>query len=462
MNKTGYLVTLCLISTLGGFLFGFDTAVISGTLTFVRSQFAMSALLEGWFVGSALLGCILGVSFAGILADRFGRKWTQILAAILLLVSAAGCMLSRGLTELILFRLVGGLGVGVVSILAPLYISEISLPHFRGRMVSLYQFAITIGILAAYWANARILELGQGMEPNGGGLLTWVLHSEVWRGMFGSEAIPGLLYLILLLFIPESPRWLLARGWDWQARTVLERVMPLEAVEAELREVAGSLKQVEASWRQLLVPGLRYALFIGVSLALLSQFSGINAIIYYGPTIFESAGFEVGGALSGQVVIGIVNVLFTLVAIWKIDSLGRRKLLLFGCCGMFLAHLVIGLLFYTGHSQGLLLLVFLAFFIAFFAFSYGPVIWTLIAEIYPTQVRGRAMSIATLALWTGTFVIGQTVPWLLETIKPHGTFWLFSLMILPAVYITWRLVPETQGRSLEEIERHWLDSERGK
>ena len=457
MKKTAYLISLCLISTLGGFLFGYDTAVISGTLSSVRTQFSLDALLEGWFVGSALLGCILGVSFAGILADRFGRKWTLILSALLLLISAVGCMLSRTLDELIVYRLVGGLGVGVASMLSPLYISEISLPRFRGRMVSLYQFAITIGILAAYWANARILAFGQAMTGSEENWLIRMFRLEVWRSMFGAEAVPGILFLLLLFLIPESPRWLMARGREERARGVLNRVMTPVAAEAEIIEIRTVIEQEVGSWRQLLAPGVRLALCIGIALALLSQFSGINAIIYYGPRIFESAGFGTGGALSGQVIIGMVNVLFTLFALWKIDSLGRRFLLLAGCAGMFVAHLVIGGLFFSGYSSGVALLLALAFFIAFFAFSYGPVVWTLIAEIYPTQVRGRAMSIATLALWIGTYLIGQTVPWLLENLKPHGTFWLFALMILPAVLITLKWLPETRGRSLEEIERHWLE-----
>jgi len=194
-----------------------------------------------------------------------------------------------------------------------------------------------------------------------------------------------------------------------------------------------------------------------MSLAILSQFSGINAIIYYGPRIFESAGFGVGGALNGQVIIGIVNVVFTLIAIWKIDQIGRRMLLFVGCFGMFIAHLIIGTAFYTGNTDGVLLLFFLPTFIAFFAFSYGPVIWTLLSELYPTNVRGRAMSIATLTLWVGTFIIGQTVPWMLENFKPSGTFWLFSVMLIPAILITWKLVPETKGRTLEDIEQYWLE-----
>ena len=451
-----------MISTLGGFLFGYDTAVISGTLTFVRAQFQMSAMLEGWFVGSALLGCVIGVGFAGIIADRFGRKMALVISAVLLLVSAVGCMVAGTLTGLIIYRLIGGLGVGIASMLSPLFISEMSWPEIRGRMVSLYQFAITIGILVAYFANAQILSLGQSASFEEGGLWQWVLSTEVWRGMFGAEALPGIVFLVLLFFVPESPRWLMVRKREGEAVEVLNRIMSDEAAKKEIGEIRLVLAQETASWKQLLAPGIRGAILIGMALAILSQFSGINAIIYYGPRIFESAGFGVGGSLNGQVIIGIVNVLFTLVAIWKIDRLGRRVLLIAGCLGMIVSHLAIGTVFYTGQTEGILLMVFIPMFIAFFAFSYGPVIWTLLSEIYPTTVRGRAMSIATLTLWVGTFIIGQTVPWMLDNLKPYGTFWLFSVMLLPAIWITWKLVPETRGRTLEEIERYWLSRGHGR
>ncbi len=456
MNKKLYLVVICLISTLGGFLFGYDTAVISGTLSFVQAQFTMSSLMEGWFVGSALLGCIIGVGFAGIIADAFGRKKTLILSALLFFISAYGCMVSESLTILVIYRLIGGLGVGVASMLSPLYISEISLPSIRGRMVSLYQFAITIGILFAYFANARILDFGTS-NTFSAGLWQWVLNDEIWRAMFGAEMIPAALFLLLLFFVPESPRWLMVKNREDEALDVMTRVIEKEEARKEISEIKKVLKKETASWKQLFAPGIRVALFIGMALAILSQFSGINAIIYYGPRIFEAAGFGVGGALNGQVIIGIVNVVFTLIAIWKIDQLGRRVLLFVGCFGMIAAHLSIGTLFYTGYTEGILLLIFIPSFTAFFAFSYGPVVWTLLSELYPTSVRGRAMSIATLSLWVGNFIIGQTVPWLLDNLKPHGTFWLFSLMLVPAILITWKLVPETKGRTLEDIEQYWLE-----
>ncbi|MCK5572356.1 MAG: sugar porter family MFS transporter, partial [Bacteroidetes bacterium] len=378
------------------------------------------------------------------------------LSALLFGFSAIGCAIPTTLTQLILYRLAGGLGVGIASMLSPLYISEISPPEIRGRMVSLYQFAITIGILCAYFANAQLLSLSQSVSFGESGLLKWIVTDEVWRVMFGAEAIPALLFFLLLFLVPESPRWLMAFNKERKANEVLLRFVDPSTAQKEIEDIRHVLTEEQGSWRQLLQPGIRLALLIGVSLAILSQFTGINAIIYYGPRIFESAGFDIGGSLGGQVIIGVVNVLFTLIAIWKIDQLGRRALLIIGCSGMMGSHIAIGLLFATGYSNGILLLLFILCFIAFFAFSYGPVIWTLLSEIYPTNIRGRAMSIATLSLWTGTYAVGQLNPWLFENITTQGTFWLFAGMCVPAILIVWKLVPETKGKTLEEIERNWM------
>jgi len=257
VNKKIYLITICLISTLGGFLFGYDTAVISGTLSFVKTQFEMSNMMEGWFVGSALLGCIIGVAFAGIIADRFGRKKTLILSALLLLISAFGCMLAQNLTILISYRLIGGLGVGIASMLSPLYISEISWPEIRGRMVSLYQFAITIGILVAYFANSKILTYGESLGNDTDGLWIRLLQTEVWRGMFGSEALPGIVFLILLFFVPESPRWLMVRNREKEALKILNLVTGEEEAQKEIMEIKKTLSMETASWKQLLAPGIK-------------------------------------------------------------------------------------------------------------------------------------------------------------------------------------------------------------
>jgi SP family arabinose:H+ symporter-like MFS transporter len=450
-----YLFFVSIVTALGGFLFGFDTAVISGTVGFVKAQFALDALQEGWFVAVALLGCIIGVSFSGILADRFGRKATLFLSALLFAASAFWCMVAPEQLSLILARFIGGLGIGVASMLAPLYISEISIPEFRGRMVTLYQLAITIGILAAYYSNAFLLSLSQTHAVQGE-FLEWVVVTEVWRGMFGMGVLPAMLFFLLLFFIPQSPRWLTARGFPDRARDILARVTDEETAAREVQEIQSALKEETGSVRQLFQPGLRLPLFLGVSIAILSQLTGINVIIYYGPKIFAEAGFKVAESLDSQVIIGIMNVVATVFALWKIDHFGRKPLLLAGVTGMMLSLLCIAAVFLAGSGGSPLLVMCILAYVTFFAFSFGCVTWTILAEIYPTHIRGRAMSIATLSLWCGTFIVGQAFPWLLETLGGTGVFVLFALMCVPAIVIAWKYLPETKGKTLEEIERFWL------
>jgi len=450
-----YLLFVCGVSALGGFLFGFDTAVISGTVGFVKAQFALDALQEGWFVASALLGCILGVATAGVLADRFGRKAVLFLSALLFALSAVGCTVAPGEVVLVIARIVGGLGIGVASMLAPLYISEISIPAYRGRMVTLYQLAITVGILAAYYSNALLLSWSH-TYAGGSEFLRWIVSGEVWRGMFAVGVIPAAAFFLLLFFIPQSPRWLVAHGRPEIARAVLARVSGEESAAREVAEIQAALVQETGSVRQLFAPGLRRALFLGVSIAVLSQLTGINVIIYYGPKIFTEAGFMISQSLDSQVIIGIMNVLATVLALWKIDHFGRKPLLLTGVIGMMAALVCIAGFFLAGSHSSVLLVVCILLYVTFFAFSFGCVTWTILAEFYPTHIRGRAMSIATLSLWCGTFVIGQAFPWLLETLGGAGAFLVFACMCVPAILITWKLLPETKGKSLEEIERFWL------
>lgn len=445
-----------LIASLGGFLFGYDTAVISGTVGFVKSQYALSEVLEGWYVSSALLGCILGVSVAGFLSDRFGRKRVLIVSAVLFTLSAVGCAIAFSFTQLVLYRLIGGIGVGVASMSSPLYISEISPPAVRGRMVALYQLSITVGILCAYFANAWILAGAKAAgEGTGGGLWSLIFHREWWRGMLGAETVPAMIFLLLLLAVPESPRWLITRGREMAGRRILERLFEPQVVESQIAEIKSLSEGGGTRLRMLLQPGLKRAVTIGVLLALFTQFSGINAFIYYGPRILEEAGFMISEALGGQVIIGIVNVVFTFVAIAYIDRLGRRPLLVWGVSGILLSLATTGALFHFGIAEGPWLLVFILTFIACFAFSFGPVTWVINSEIFPTRIRGRAMSIATMATWISTFLVGQTVPWLLVNLGPTGTFWLFALLCSPALYLGLRMLPETKGKSLEEIERYW-------
>lgn len=452
-----YLIFIALTAAFGGFLFGYDTAVISGTISLVKTQFALTTAMEGWFVSSALVGCILGVIVAGEMADRFGRKFSLITAGLMFSVSAFGCALCGSHTELILYRLVGGLGIGIASMLSPLYISEVSPAKIRGRMVALYQLAICLGIVAAYFANAWLLKMSvnPGLDFSGG-VLHKVFVSEVWRSMFGASAIPAIFFFLAMFFVPESPRWFAAKGKDENANRVLTKINGVAIANDELQSIKIALeKEEKGSWKVLFHPGIRIAMFAGIALALLSQFTGINAIIYYGPRIMEEAGLKLSDALGGQVVIGIVNAVATIFAIWKIDQFGRKKLLSTGVAGMFISLLAVGLLFVFKQTQGVLLIAFITSFIIFFEIGFGPVIWVLLSEIYPTKVRGRAMSIATLMLWVGTAIIGQVVPWMLETLSPGATFFIFAVCCIPVPFIL-KLIPETKGLSLEDIEKEWL------
>jgi SP family arabinose:H+ symporter-like MFS transporter len=451
-----YLLFISISAALGGFLFGYDTAVISGTISLVKSKFALDAVLEGWFVSSALVGCLIGVIIAGEISDRIGRKKALISTGLLFLITAIGCALSRSHTELIIYRLVGGIGVGMASIVSPLYISEVSPAKIRGSMVSLYQFAITLGILCAYFANAFLLNSSSDADAiSKTGIWHKIFVLEVWRGMFGSELVPALLFFIIMFFVPLSPRWLASKGRDEKAGKVLERINNKDIAEKELHAIQKAIaSESEGSWRLLLKKGIRLAVLSGMGLGILSQFTGINAIVYYGPRIMEEAGIKLSDALGGQVIIGLVITLSTIYSILKIDKFGRKKLMKGGITGMFISLIIVGILFLLGKTQGILLLIFIITYVMSFSIGYGTVIWVMLSEIYPTKVRGRAMSVATLALWAGTAIIGQVVPWMLENITPAGTFFVFAAFCIP-VPIILRRFPETKGLSLEEIEKIW-------
>lgn len=457
MNKN-YVNTLAIIASLGGFLFGYDTAVISGTIGFVTNQYGLNMVMEGWYVSSALIGTLLGVLFAGVLSDRFGRKEILILSGIFFGSSAIGCMLAGSFTSLVIFRLIGGVGIGIASILSPMYISEIAPAHKRGRLVSLYQFAITIGILFAYFGNAWFLDLSvSGIFGDANPLLHKVMVSEVWRIMLGSETLPALLFLVLIATVPKSPRWLTANGKEKKALHILSKIVGKVEAQKEINDIKANLKKESGGISMAFKGGFRTAMIMGIALAFLTQVSGINAIIYYGPRILEEAGLQLSDALGGQVIIGMVNVLFTLIAIWKIDVIGRKKLLLIGVAGIIISLTTVGLLFFFEVQNTYLLMAAILSFIACFAFSYGPVIWVLLSEIYPTKIRGVAMSLATFSLWIGTAFVGQMTPWFLENLKAHGTFWFFAICTLPTLFIIIKVMPETKGKTLEEIEKYWIN-----
>jgi sugar porter (SP) family MFS transporter len=441
----GYISFLSVVAALGGFLFGYDTAVISGTIAQVSAQFSLDVLLQGWYVGCALVGSIFGVLCAGVLSDHFGRKKTLMVAAILFSVSAAGCAVSSGFDHLVIARILGGIGIGVVSIVSPLYISEISVAEYRGRLVSLYQLAVTVGFLGAYLVNFALYH---------------IFHSEVWRIMLGMAVIPAVLFFIVIFFIPESPRWLILKKCDAKAESILSHIYGSKRSAvyemSETKRVIGS--ETKSNWRLLLKPGIMKSVIIGVAIAMLGQFMGVNAVLYYGPSIFESSGLSGGDSLFYQVIVGLVNMLTTVLAIFIIDKVGRKKLVYYGVSGMIVSLLFVAFYFIKGADLGIpdvVLLIFFLAYIFFCAVSICAVIWVLLSEMYPIKVRGLAMSIAGFFLWVGTYLIGQLTPWLLENLKPEGTFILFAVMCVPYMIIVWKLVPETTGKSLEEIEKYW-------
>lgn len=451
-----YIVLVCLTAGMGGFLFGFDTAVISGAINFLRKQFDLSPLMEGWLMSSALVGCVLGAATAGYLADRYGRKKILLSSAILFIVSAAGCTVATTPSWLVIARIVGGVGVGFAAMVAPMFISELSPARLRGRLVSLYQLAITLGILCSYLSNSWLLSYAGGhLTANTDAPLHYYMVAEVWRGMLGSNMVPALFFFLFLLFVPESPRWLLAKGRTAAAERVLLRVNGEAGAREELLSIGNSIAGEKGSFRDLGRPALRIALIIGLVLPFLSQLSGITTVMYYAPAIFEKAGLASGSAFGSAAVIGFFNMVFTFVAIWKIDQWGRKPLLIGGFVALSLALILIGWAFNVKSEGVKLLLPAFVFYIAFFAATLGPGVWVVLAEIYPTKIRGRAMSLGTLSLFLGSTFVTQTYPLLRESIGIGNVFILYGLVMLPAAWFVGRLVPETKGKSLEQIEQHW-------
>lgn len=453
MNKssTSYRINyICLTAAIGGLLFGFDTAVISGAINLVKLQFSLNALVEGWLVSSGLVGCIVGVFMTGFLSDRIGRKKTMILSGGMFFLSAIGCSFASSMALLIFSRVIGGIGVGMASVVSPMYIAEFAPADKRGRMIAYYQLAITIGILLAYFSNALLVSFSQNDFESLA--FTWFFKDETWRAMFLAMSIPSLLFLIMVISVPESPRWLISNNKREKAKKILNEVRPPLAAEIELQNIENAANKSMDRKMSVLHKSIRLPLIIGIVLAVLQQFSGINAIIYYGPSIFKTAGVASNNALLFQVIIGAVNLIFTFVAIRSVDKYGRRFLLITGLIGIILSLVFCGFLFYTGHTDSILLLILILLFIACFAFSLGPVTWILINEIFPTSVRVKAVSICTLALWIAVWIVGQFFPWLLEKEGAAVTFWIFAAFSIINFFFSLKVVKETKGKSLEEME----------
>jgi SP family arabinose:H+ symporter-like MFS transporter len=449
-----YLALICLVASLGGLLFGFDTAVISGTIGMVEKQFMLTKLDVGWFTSSALIGCILGAIIAGGLGDKYGRKPVLIAASVLFFMSALFSAIPPTFAILIPARMIGGIGVGIASVLSPLYISEFAPAKIRGRLVALYQLSIVIGILLSYFSNWALQQysLAHPFAYPGSELLHKIHISEVWRAMFGMEMIPSLLFFVLLLFVPESPRWLIQKGKEITGKTILERISGSDVAKQEFAEIINTLATDKGTFRELFRPALRIPLLIGVGLSVFGQLTGVNVVIYYGPIILEQTGLQLGSALQFQVLLGIINLVFTIAALWVIDRLGRRPLLIGGMTLVVFTLLIAGFLFATGKPDGILVVVVLGAYVASIAFSICAVIWVLTPEIFPNRLRGRAMSIATFSNWATNTLAAYLFPWYVNIFGMHTGFFTFAIICFIATIFFWKLVPETKGRTLEEIE----------
>jgi len=447
-----FVMGVCFVAALGGLLFGYDTGVINGSLKFVQLKFDLSPAMKGFAASSALLACIFGAAFAGALSDRLGRKKVLILSGVMFLISAIGTALPQNLIQFIIFRFIGGLGVGAASMTSPMYIAEISPAKIRGRMVAVNQFAIVFGMLVVYFINYYIASLGDQ---------AWNTETG-WRWMFGSESLPAVLLLVLLFFVPESPRWLTKQDQKSKALEVLSKVDGEEYAEKEMQMIEKNLSHESSSLSQLFNPGMRVVLVMGVVLAVLQQVTGINVFLYFGSDIFEKLGGEsIDAALLQQVVVGAVNLFFTVIAIWTVDKLGRKPLMFIGSIGMGIALFAMGMAGYW-QATGLWMLVFVLIYIASFALSVGPVTWVVLSEIFPTKIRGRAMGIATICLWMANSIVSQTFPmmdeneFLIEKFHHGFPFFIYGTMCVVLVIFVARVVPETKGKSLEEIEKMWI------
>ena len=435
-----FVVSVSFVAAIGGLLFGFDIGVISGAIPFITKQFHLNAVQEGFTVSNLQIGCIVGAIIGGMLSDRYGRKKILLASAVFFALSAIFSAIPRNLTELIIARFMGGIAVGVASVLSPMYIAEIAPAGIRGRLVSLNQLTIVTGILLSYLTNWLLVDIG----------------INNWRWMLGIESMPAILFFIALIFVPESPRWLTKQGKVKDALKILTRAGGSKQAKTEIDEINKALTKEEGKITELLKPGLRLILLVAVFLAIFQQFTGINTVIFYAPKIFLRAGYEsTSSALFASIIVGLINLICTFIAIGTIDKFGRKPLLLIGLAGMTISFTLTGLALKSQTIGGIWVLIPILTYVGFFAMSLGPVVWVIIAEIFPTKIRGSAVSIVTMVLWLSCFVVSQTFPWLIDKIG-EGTFYMYAGICVIAFIFVWTMVSETKGKTLEEIESLWI------
>jgi len=456
--NTTYLISISLVATLGGLLFGYDWVVIGGAKPFYEPYFNISgnAILSGWAVSCALVGCIFGTFLSGSLSRRYGRKCLLSVSAFLFLISALGTGVSENFTIFILYRILGGIGIGIASNLAPIYIAEVSPSSLRGRFVSINQLTIVIGILLAQIVNWLIAEpVTDEITPSE--LFNSWNGQTGWRYMFWAEAVPASLFFILIWLVPNSPRWLVQVGQESRAKNILQKIGGESYSDNILKEINKSFKNttVYTSIPQLFSRQYLLVVFIGTALSVLQQWCGINVIFLYAEEVFTTAGYTVSGMLFSVVITGSVNLVFTLFAMSLVDKLGRKKLLLLGLTGLSIIYLILGVCYFQG-TTGLVMLLLLVSAIACYAMTLAPVTWVILSEIFPNNIRERAMAMATFALWSANTLLAFFFPIINKEIGPHGSFWLFAFICLIGWLFVQMQIQETKGKSLEEIEKQYV------
>ncbi|MGF1758178.1 sugar porter family MFS transporter [Photobacterium sagamiensis] len=452
-----YLWFICLVAACGGLLFGYDAVVVSGTNSQVLKQFQFTPAELGFYVSCVLWGCAIGSGVAGFISDALGRKKLLILASILIFISATWSGLAASPLQLILARLLGGFGIGVSTMVCPLYISEVSPEKFRGRMVTLFQFTITIGIVMCVFANWGIFSFAESHaeSENMSTFWRWFAVDENWRAMFFSEAIPGILFLVCAFFIPESPRWLVNQGRSKEALSILTKINGYEKAEAVCKDIEEAVKkESNVIFGDLFTQRLRKPLILCVLICVLTEASGVSVIFYYGPQIFEAAGFGLGGSLGGFATIALVNMIATIFALKYVDSAGRRKLLGVGTVGSIVSHFVIGYLFLNG-INGWPIVIAINAFVAFFACALGPVKFVVLSEVFPNRIRGKAIAIATTCIWLTSAGVAQIFPIMQASMNTGFIFFCFAIELFFLLAVVKYMMPETKGRTIEEIERSW-------
>lgn len=453
-----YLIFLAFVSAMGGVLFGYDWVVIGGAKPFYEVYFNITdnATLQGWAMSSALLGCIIGAVGTGFVADKLGRKIPLIISAILFTIASVGTGAINSLSLFVFYRLIGGIGIGVASTLSPLYIAEISPTDYRGRLVSINQLTIVVGILGAQIINYFIAEPVSVNATSATLFNSWNCQ-EGWRWMFWACAIPAGLFFLLMFFLPESPRFLVSVGRIQEAETILNKIGNEAYAQEELSTIKATIEQDEALAKEVVGirnPKLLPILLIGIVLAIFQQWCGINIIFNYADDIFKSAGYSVGEMLFNIVITGTVNFVFTILAMFTVDKWGRRKLMLLGSLGLFIVYLLLGASYYF-HITGLPILMLVIIAIAIYAMSLAPITWVVLSEIFPNKIRGTAMAISTFALWVSCFALTFTFPILNTALGAYGIFWLYGLICLMAFFFIRAKLPETKNKSLEEIEKEF-------